>query len=173
MPWLYNGRGSNREIGATNDGWFPRTAGRPGWVAPPAGSLHHHSTLHTHTFTKHCPVLHAHFIHSIILSQPTTVWHELKIYWWVSMRILITVCISILNNEIKPTISVLIYFQSLQRLIGGEIFTNWNFIKFLGRVSTLKLIYPRKMSNFLLQIDSTKRDSWLQFCRQVAVANLG
>ena len=90
--------------------------GLAGWHPQPD----HYTTTtqhHTHTFRKHCPVLHAHFIHSRAVSLITlSLWFltnqlqfttSLKL---IELRVLITVCISILNNEIKPTINVLILF---------------------------------------------------------------
>ena len=39
---------------------------RPGWVAPPAGSLQHHqSTLDTHTFTKTLAQYYMHILYTV------------------------------------------------------------------------------------------------------------
>ena len=90
--------------------------GLAGWHPQPD----HYTTTtqhHTHTFRKHCPVLHAHFIHSRAVSLITlSLWFltnqlQFDTSWkLIELRVLLTVCISILNNEIKPTINVLILF---------------------------------------------------------------
>ena len=61
MPWLYNGRGSNREIGATNDGWFPRTAGR---LPQP---VHYTTTQHyTHIPLQNTAQYYMHILYTVL-----------------------------------------------------------------------------------------------------------
>ena len=128
--------------------------GLAGWHPQP---VHYTTTTqhHTHTFRKHCPVLHAHFIHSRAVSLITlSLWFltnqlQFDTSWkLIELWVLLTVCTYLYTKQLKC----------------NQIFG------LAQRFFTLKLIYPRKMSNFLLQIDSTKRDSWLQFCRQLDVA---
>ena len=108
---------------------FHRQLARPGWVAPPAGSLHHHhSTSYTH-LQKTLPSITCTFYTQsrcifdyskfMIFNQPTTVWHELKTYWvagFTNSLYLYTKQWNKANNKCFN----FIYFQSLQRFFTPE-----------------------------------------------------